>query len=377
MSPPFDSFDYRMMARALALAARGRYSAHPNPRVGCVLVQSGEVIAEGWHRLTGEPHAEVLAIRAAGESARGATAYVTLEPCSHHGRTPPCTDALVEAGVARVICAVRDPNPRVAGSGFERLRHARIDVVCGLMQDEAQRLNAGFFARMTTGRPRVTVKVAASLDGRVALPNGASHWITGEPARRDVHGLRAESGAILTGVGTVLKDDPRLDARLEGTPTLGRQPLRVVLDSALRTPPDARMFGVPGRTLILAARDDPDQRRALEAAGAEVHLVGASADAPGVDLERALGLLAGLEVNDVLVEAGPRVSGRMLDAQLADRLVVYLAPHLLGARAISMLELPAIAAMADRYELEREDLRVVGRDIRLILRPRGRMQREQ
>jgi len=366
----FDSRDYELMARALVLAARGRYTAHPNPRVGCVLVNGAEIVGEGWHRVTGEPHAESHAITMAGERAHGATAYLTLEPCSHHGRTPPCADALLAAHIAQVVCAVGDPNPQVAGAGFARLRAAGVALVTGLMEREARELNAGFFKRMTIGLPRVTVKVAASLDGRVALANGASRWITGPDARRDVHRLRAESGAVMTGIGTVIADDPRLDARLD-EPV--RQPLRVVVDSQLRTPPAAAMLQVPGRVLVIAAREDAAKREALELAGARIAVVEPAAGTRRVNLELALRRLAAEGVNDVFVEAGPSLSGELLERGLVDRLIVYLAPHLLGARALSMLELPAISDIADRFRLERRDLRIVGEDVRLELCPVGRV----
>ena len=360
------------MARALELAERGRYTAHPNPRVGCVLVHDGELVGEGWHRLTGEPHAESHAIRIAGEWARGSTAYITLEPCSHHGRTPPCADALLTAGIARVVCAVGDPNPQVAGAGFARLRAAGVRVESGLLEQPARELNAGFFKRMTAAVPRVTVKVAASLDGRVALANGASRWVTGPAARRDVHRLRAESGAVLTGIGTVLADDPRLDVRLDEPGTESCAPMRVVLDSQLRMPAQAAMLSVAGPIAVFTVCEDPERRRVLEAAGARVLVVPAAAGTRRVDLDAALRQLASDGVNDVFVEAGPRLSGELLERGCVDRLIVYLAPHLLGARALSMLELPAIAEMSRRFRLERQDVRVVGEDLRLELRPLGR-----
>lgn len=369
----FDRVDYAYMARALALAERGRYRAHPNPRVGCVLVKDGETVGEGWHQVTGGPHAEVLAIRAAGGRARGATAYVTLEPCAHQGRTPPCVDALLAAGVSRVVSAVDDPNPHVAGGGHEKLRAAGVRVESGLLEREARAVNAGFFKRATTGMPRVTVKVAASLDGRVALANGESQWITGSAARGDVHRLRAESGAVVTGIGTTLADDPRLDARLEDADAGVRQPLRVVLDSQLRMPASAQMLHVPGPVLVVTVSSDPARRAELEAAGARIVVVPPDAGTRRVDLVRALRVLGDEGVNDVLVEAGPRLSGQLLDRGLADRLIVYIAPRLLGARALSMLELPAISEMSDHYRLERRDLRFVGDDLRIDFVPVGRV----
>jgi diaminohydroxyphosphoribosylaminopyrimidine deaminase/5-amino-6-(5-phosphoribosylamino)uracil reductase len=342
-----------------------------------VLVNDGEVVGEGWHRVTGEPHAETHALRMAGERARGATAYVTLEPCSHHGRTPPCADALLAAGVARVVCAVEDPNPQVAGAGFEKLRAAGVHVVTGLLERDARELNAGFFKRMTTGLPRVTVKIAASLDGRVALASRESRWITGPAARQDAHRLRAESGAVLTGIGTVLADDPKLNVRLDEPATEGRQPLRVVLDSGLRLPAKAALLRTAGSVIVFTVEEDPACRQAIEAAGARVVVVEPAAGTRRVDLDRALRRLGAEGVNDVVVEAGPRLSGELLERGFVDRLVVYFAPHLLGARALSMLELPAIGEMSARYRLERLAMRVVGDDLRIDLRPLGRSAHQQ
>src|SRR6056297_2282103 len=288
----FDGHDRVCMARALRLAERGRYTTAPNPRVGCVLVRGGAVVGEGWHERAGGPHAEIVALAAAGAAARGATAYVSLEPCCHHGRTGPCTEALIEAGVARVVYGADDPNPRVAGEGAARLRAAGIDVAGGLLAAQSERLNAGFLLRMRHGRPRVTLKIASSLDGATAMASGESRWITGDAARRDVQRLRAASGAILTGIGTVLADDPRLTVRGEAFGAAPRQPLRVVLDSRLRTPADAKVLAGTGAVLAL---------------------------------------LAQREINDVLVEAGPELCGAFLAAGLVDELVIYLAPHIMGS----------------------------------------------
>jgi len=362
--------DEALMARALRLAERGICTTQPNPRVGCVIVRDGQVIGEGWHRRAGGAHAEVRALEAAGTAARGATAYVTLEPCAHHGYTPPCADALVDAGVARVVCAMTDPNPRVNGAGIERLRAAGVEVVCGVLETEAFALNAGFVQRMMTGRPFVTVKVAASLDGRVALGSGASQWITGEAARADVQRLRARSSAVVTGIGTLLADDPRLDVRAQEIDLQGRVPTRVVIDSRLRSPVEARTFGLPGRRLVLCTRPDEGRQAALEAAGVEVIVV-ASDPSGRVDLGAALEFMGREGCNEVLIEAGPELSGRFLERSLADEVIIYLAPVLLGTGARSMLALPPIGNMAARTGLQLLETRRIGADLRLRLRPSG------
>lgn len=359
----FTADDHRWMARALRLAERGLYSTHPNPRVGCVLVRDGRLVGEGWHERAGEPHAEVHALRAAGADARGATAYVTLEPCAHEGRTPPCTRALIEAGVARVIAAARDADPRTAGRGLEQLAAAGIETGYGLLEDEARRLNAGFFSRFERGRPRVTIKQAMSLDGRTALASGESRWVTGEAARRDVQYLRARHHAILTGSGTVLADNPRLNVRLDGE---WRQPLRVVLDTKLRTPAKARMLTLPGATWLLAGADTENDD-ALRAAGVRVELMPLRDGA--LDLHAVLAFLADEGINDILVEAGPTLGGALLDAGLVDELIVYMAPHLMGHRAQALFELPEIALMRQRVPLMIGDIRAVGGDWRITAVP--------
>ncbi len=364
-------FDQRMMARALQLAERGLYTTDPNPRVGCVITAGGRIVGEGWTDPVGGPHAEINALRVAGDLSRGATVYVSLEPCSHHGRTPPCSDALVAAGVRRVVCAVGDPNPLVDGGGINQLRAAGIEVESGLLAQQAERLNIGFFKRMVSGLPHVTVKIAASLDGKVALGNGASKWITGEPARRDVQRLRARSSAVLTGIGTVLADDPHLNVRDPAIEMRGRQPLRVVCDSTLRMPATARMLREPGATLVYTTMTTG--AGALEGAGARVHTVGA--DKRGsVDLVAVLQDLAGRHCNEVLVEAGPVLSGRFLELGLADALITYMSPIVLGSEARSMLALPAIDDMQRRLELDLVEHRQLGKDIRFTWKPRGRNQ---
>jgi diaminohydroxyphosphoribosylaminopyrimidine deaminase/5-amino-6-(5-phosphoribosylamino)uracil reductase len=354
------------MARALDLARLGLATTDPNPRVGCVIAAGERVVGEGWHRRAGEPHAEVFALQAAGEAARGATAYVTLEPCCHHGRTPPCADALVAAGIGRVVYAMRDPNPRVDGGGAARLAAAGVAVEGGVLEGEAMELNRGFASRMTRGRPWVAVKLAASLDGGTALPGGESRWITGEAARADVQRLRARSSAVMTGSGTVIADDPRLDVRLPGTE---RQPLRVVLDSRLRTPPGARILAPPGTALILCSEAEPGRAAALREAGAEVLAVGSSAG--GVDLAAALAALAARQVNELLVECGAGLAGALLSAGLADELLLYLAPTLLGRGARPLAELETPASLAGRLQFSIVESQDVGGDLLLRLRPRG------
>jgi len=356
--------DAHWMARALRLAERGRYTTHPNPRVGCVLVRDGKVVGEGWHQKAGQAHAEVLALRAAGAAAAGATAYVTLEPCAHVGRTPPCVEALIAADVAGVVAAMEDPNPRVAGQGLARLRAAGIRVESGFMAHSAARINGGFVSRMRRARPLVRLKMGASLDGRTAMASGESRWITGEAARCDVHRGRAEAGSVLTGVGTVIADDPSLTVRLPGE---WAQPLRIVLDSTLRTPPDARLLSLPGRTLIVTAAARGEAWARLEQAGAE--LVQASARAGRVDLAAALRLLAEREVNTVWVECGARLGGALLQAGLVDEVVLYTAGLVMGQDARSLAELCGISRLADAPRLAIQDVRCVGPDLRVAARP--------
>lgn len=366
-----DAVDYELMAEALRLARRGLYSAHPNPRVGCVIVRDGCIVGAGYHRRTGEVHAEIHALREAGDAARGASVYVTLEPCSHYGRTPPCSDAVIAAGVDRVVAAMRDPDPRVAGAGLARLREAGIQTECGVLEGEVRELNAGFVSRMTRGRPWVRVKLAMSLDGRTAMPSGESRWITSEAARRDVQFLRARSGAIMTGIGTLLRDDPSLNVRL-APPVLGLdsevlQPLRVVLDTELQTPPTARLFSLPGRTLIFTAVDDAHRTAALEHAGAEV--VRSPRTEGGLDLVAVLEDLGRREINEVQVEAGAILAGALLQAGLIDELTLYVAPHVMGNEARGLLHLPGMDRMQDRIELDIRDVRSIGPDLRITAHP--------
>jgi diaminohydroxyphosphoribosylaminopyrimidine deaminase / 5-amino-6-(5-phosphoribosylamino)uracil reductase len=355
----FTEPDRRYMARALELAERGLYTTTPNPRVGCVIVGDGEVVGEGWHERAGGAHAEVAALEQAGRRAADATVYVSLEPCAHHGRTPPCSEALAASRVARVIAAMTDPNPLVAGKGLERLRAAGIETASGLMEDEARRLNAGFVSRMTRSRPWVRLKIAASLDGRTALANGRSQWITGAAARRDGHAWRARACAVMTGVGTVRHDDPRLDVRDIETP---RQPSRIVVDSRVETPPSARVVG-PG-TLIVGANAARLRVAALEAAGAEVLVLPASDHR--VDLTALMRELARRQMNEIHVEAGPALSGALIEAQLADELIVYFAPRLMGHTACGMFALRELEDLDAARALTLTDVRRIGEDVRVI-----------
>jgi len=366
------------MARALQLAERGLYSAHPNPRVGCVIVRDGRVVGEGWHRQAGEPHAEVNALQAAGaEQVRGATVYVTLEPCSHHGRTPPCADALIRAQVARVVVAVKDANPAVSGQGIRRLQEAGIETSVGVLEAQATALNAGFLRVMAGGRPWVRLKIAASLDGRTAMASGESQWITGPEARSDVQRLRARSGAIITGAGTVRADDPSLTVREEQLGDTGdlaapvAQPLRMVLDAGLTLAQDARVISGPGRCMIAATEGSAEQARmdALQQAGADLVLLPALPDQSGrVDLAAALAWLGQEGYHEILIEAGPTLAGYAIDAGLVDELWLYQAPTFLGSRARPLAQLD-FDRMADQRRWQVADRRQVGDDQRLILRP--------
>ena len=356
------SNDSVWMAQALRLAERALYTTSPNPRVGCVLVDKDLVVGEGWHERAGEAHAEVHALRAAGEAAHGSTSYVTLEPCSHYGRTPPCADALIAAGVKRVVVAVEDPNPQVAGQGIAKLRAAGITVECGLMEAAARELNIGFFKRMTQGMPWIRSKIAASLDGRTALANGESKWITSPAARKDVQYWRARSCAVITGIGSVLADDPQLNVR---EITTDRQPLRVVLDSSLRLPYNARLLQQPG-VMIYTSVQEVEKVFALEQKGARVVVL---PDAHGqVDVAAVMADLAKRGCNEVLVEAGSQLNGALLKAGLVDELVLYLAPQFLGDVARGMAQLGELTSLTQRINLEWQDVRNVGHDLRILAR---------
>jgi diaminohydroxyphosphoribosylaminopyrimidine deaminase / 5-amino-6-(5-phosphoribosylamino)uracil reductase len=358
----FSVSDHEFMAQALRLAARGLYTTTPNPRVGCVLVRDGHVVGEGWHEKAGEAHAEVNALRVAGDAARGATAYVTLEPCAHFGRTPPCIDALRAAGVARVVVAMQDPNPQVAGRGQAALSAVGVDVACGLMEEEARELNIGFVSRMTRGRPWLRLKVAASLDGKTALNNGQSQWITGADARRDAHAWRARSCAVLTGIGTVRDDDPRLTVRdVETT----RQPLRVVVDSRLELPLTAKLLD-GGNVLVATAVQDESKIAALRALGAEVVVIPGpqgKVDLPGLMLK-----LGERGINEVLAEAGFKLNGSLIREACVDELLIYQAPILLGDAARGMFDLPELTELSGKRALEIRELRQVADDLRFVAR---------
>jgi diaminohydroxyphosphoribosylaminopyrimidine deaminase/5-amino-6-(5-phosphoribosylamino)uracil reductase len=357
----FTSQDCVHMARALRLAEQGRYTAHPNPVVGCVLAKDGKVVGEGFHEKTGEAHAEVNALQAAGEAARGSIAYVTLEPCAHHGRTPPCTEALIEAGVSKVILAMQDPSGEVSGRGLKLLADAGIEVQTGLMEAAAVSLNRGFLKRVTEERPLVRLKLASSIDGAIAMAGGESQWITGPEARLDVQGFRARSGAVMTGIGTVLSDDPSLNVRATQIKTGGLQPIRVVLDSRLRMPLAAGMLALPGTTLICCT-GDLDAKALLET-NAEVMFF--SAVEGRVDADEVFKELAARGVNEVLVEAGAELAGNLLDRNLVDELVIYQAPHIMGSQTVGLVNTPSWVSLADRRALTITDVRRIGDDTRI------------
>ncbi len=395
------------MQRAIELAALGRHTTQPNPCVGCLVTQGEQIVGEGWHRKWGEPHAEPLALQAAGERTQGSTVYVTLEPHSYQGRTPPCTDALIRAGVRRVVIGVLDANPKVSGDGVRQLEAAGIEVQVGLLAEACGELNLGFEKRMITGRPRVIVKTAISLDGRIALANGQSKWITGAAARADVQRLRSRMSAVLTGIDTVLADDPQLNVRNPSIDMLGRQPLRVVLDSKLRMPPGAAMLKLAGETVVFTAAGSdvasssrliagatPNGQASssvsaarsagaaeggaanaaadrLREAGAEVTVAAVDADGR-IDLGFVMDELGRRLCNDVLVEAGPTLVGRILQLGLADEIIAYVAPVLLGPDARAMANLPALQALdqAQRYTMHAVDR--IGDDVRLTLRQSGK-----
>ncbi|MGZ5063920.1 MAG: bifunctional diaminohydroxyphosphoribosylaminopyrimidine deaminase/5-amino-6-(5-phosphoribosylamino)uracil reductase RibD [Usitatibacter sp.] len=361
----FTAEDHAFMARAIALTERGRDTATPNPSVGCVIVKAGRIIGEGWHERAGEPHAEAHALRACTASPEGATVYVSLEPCAHHGSTPPCADALVAAKVGRVVAALEDPNPLVGGGGAARLRGAGIRVEVGLMGPQAEEAHRGFLQRMRLGRPWMRIKSAASLDGRTALGNGESQWITGEAARRDVHALRARSCAMLTGIGTVLRDDPELTVRHVAA---SRQPRRILIDSRLDVPLQARILkGVP--PIIFTVSGDAQKRRALETLGAEVVPAPIDAMKPGkTDLAAIARELGSRGFNEVTVETGAKLNGSLIAAGVIDEIVLYLAPKLLGNSAQGLFELPAFARLDEALEPTIVDVRFVGPDLRVTAR---------
>jgi diaminohydroxyphosphoribosylaminopyrimidine deaminase/5-amino-6-(5-phosphoribosylamino)uracil reductase len=364
-----DATDRAYLARALELAARGLYTTDPNPRVGCVLARGNETLGEGWHARAGEAHAEVAALRAARGDVRGATAYVTLEPCSHTGRTPPCVDALIAAGIGRVVCASFDPNPQVAGAGIERLKAAGIAVSVGFLETEARALNPGYFSRRERGRPYVRLKLAMSLDGRTAPAGGGAVWISGEASRADVQRWRARSSAVLTGAGTVRTDDPRLDVRWNYGPWV-RQPLRAVLDATLSCSPDARVFAREGAWLFASEAATPASAARFAAHLPPVAVERVPAIGGRLDVHAVLARLTGLEVNELLVECGPRLAAAFLEEGLVDEWILYVAPHLLGADAAPLTALAGLDARGARFAFDIMSVERLDTDLRLVLEPR-------
>jgi len=348
------------MAQAIKMAGKGRYTTDPNPRVGCILVKDDKVLGEGWHERAGQAHAEINALNNAGDDL-GATAYVTLEPCGHHGKTPPCCDALIKAGVKRVVVAMQDPNPLVAGKGLQRLREAGITVDCGLLEQDARALNVGFIKRMESGRPWVISKLAMSLDGRTAMASGESKWITSAESREDVHRLRAESSVILTGINTVLADDPSLNARLKGAEVV--QPVRVILDSKMQMPDTAQMAALPGRTLVLTCSKDEQKLQKITQAGFEVHCLPSRQDR--VDLNEVIIFLGLQQINQVFIEAGATLNGALLRQNLVDEWLIYMAPCILGSKGRGLFNLPEMHKMADKIKLQISNMRQIGSDIKI------------
>jgi diaminohydroxyphosphoribosylaminopyrimidine deaminase/5-amino-6-(5-phosphoribosylamino)uracil reductase len=356
--------DHEFMARAIRLAKRGLYITDPNPRVGCVIVRDEKIIGEGWHEQAGEVYAEINALKAAGDNVKGATAYVTLEPCCHHGKTPPCTDALIKAGISRVVAAMQDPHDKVAGQGLKLLKASGIETQVGLMESQAEALNPGFIKRMKTGKPFVRVKLAMSMDGRTAMASGESKWITSEAARSDVQHWRARSSVIMTGVGTVLADDPAMTARING----GELPTtRVVIDTNLSMPQSAKMLSLPGKTIIMTTCDEDDAIESLQNAGAEI--IEVPAHHGSVDLSAVLDELGKEGFNEVMLETGATLSGAMLQADLIDEMIIYMAPTLMGDGARPLFRLPGVDNMKQKIDLDIHDVRSFGKDLRIIAKP--------
>jgi diaminohydroxyphosphoribosylaminopyrimidine deaminase/5-amino-6-(5-phosphoribosylamino)uracil reductase len=358
--------DLQHMRRAIELAWLGRYTTHPNPRVGCVIAKGEKIVGEGWHRKAGAAHAEVIALDQASEAARGACAYVTLEPHSFHGKTAPCTEALIRAGVARVVCGMLDPNPKVHGAGIRQLQAAGVVTEVGVLAEETRALNFGFEKRMRTGLPRVIVKMGASLDGRIALANGESRWITSDAARQDVQRLRASVSAVMTGIGTVIADDPLLTVRDSTIDLGGRAILRIVLDSRLRIEPTAKLFQTPGPVLVATVVSGGEQANRLQGASADVITLPADTSG-GIDLLALFRELGRRECNDVLVEAGPRLAGRILALDLCDELIVYFAPRVLGPDARAMFDLPSIQRLQDSLQFRLQGAESIGPDLKVSL----------
>ncbi len=355
--------DIYYMTQALALAKQGLYTTTPNPRVGCVIVKQGHLLAQGWHAYAGEGHAEVQALKQTTQ-AQGATVYVTLEPCSHHGKTPPCCAALIQAQVARVVVAMQDPNPLVSGQGLAALRAAGITVVCGVLEQEARALNPGFIQRMTTGRPWVRSKLAMSLDGRTAMANGESHWITSIAARQDVHHYRAQSCAIMTGINTVLTDNPSLNARLPDVTLL--QPTRIILDSHLNTPCHAKMATLAGETWVLTCSANREKQQRLEQQGFKIYLL--PAEHGRLSLTAVFDFLGQQQINEVFIEAGAVLNGALLAGHWVDEWIIYMATCILGDQGRGLFTLPDLHRITDKKTLKLQELRQIGTDLRMILR---------
>ena len=355
------------MARAIQLAERGLYTTQPNPRVGCVLVKNDKIIAQGWHKKAGQAHAEIHALKQAGQNAQGSTAYVTLEPCSHHGQTPPCAEALIQAGVVRVVVAMQDPNPLVAGQGIQLLRQAGLQVEVGVLASQAKSLNPGFIKRMSKGLPYVRLKLAMSLDGRTAMASGESKWITGDAARQDVQKLRARSCAILTGSGTVLADNPSMNRRISATDLAIEfepdQPLRVLIDNNLACPQDAKLFNIAGNTLIYTAT----AKHHWQKPGVEIMQL--DNGKARINLSEALRDLSSRQINEVHVEAGSQLCGALLSQNLVDEIIIYMAPLLMGDGAKGLFHLPEITHMKQKINLEIQDIRPIGKDWRITVVP--------
>lgn len=367
---PFDAADYQYMARAIFLAKKGWYTTHPNPRVGCVIVKNDQIIGEGWHKRAGQAHAEINALNAVQQTPQNATAYVTLEPCSHSGKTPPCANALIDAGVSRVVIAMQDPNPQVAGQGIQRLKEAGIAVSVGLLEEQVRELNPGFIKRMEKGLPWVRVKLAMSLDGRTAMASGESQWITGSEARRDVQRLRASADAILTGVSTIIADDPSLNVRLTAD-DLGiegkiRQPLKVILDSDLKTPRNSKVFKLEGKTLIVVAQDATGNIEEYKELG--VSFVSFKRDnRKHLPLKELLQELAKQEINEIHTEAGATLCGALIAEKLVDEVIIYIAPSFMGSDARGLLNISGLDKMKDKITFSIQDIRSVGKDWRIRL----------
>jgi len=363
----FSANDNEFMSRAIRLAKKGLYTTHPNPRVGCVITKDNTIVGEGWHKKSGEAHAEINALNQAGKLAQGAIAYVTLEPCCHTGKTPPCTTSLIKAGITRVVAAMQDPHEKVAGKGFEILQAAGIEVKVGLLEQQAQCLNPGFIKRMQHGRPFVRIKMAMSVDGRTAMASGESQWITSESARNDVQHWRAQSSAMLTGIGTILSDNPSLTVR-QNNESLDElaidQPLCVILDSHLQLPVDAKVIQRPGKILVFTNSTEQQKVVSLEEVGVQVVHVNKSVN--GLDLDQILAHLASIEINEVMIEAGATLAGSFIESGLVDELIIYMAPVLMGDQARALFHLPIIEKMSQKIQLNIKEIRQFGEDIRII-----------